>query len=323
MLASFVEHGFTVAHAALARIAGNGDGAKEAPQLKANKSIPTDPSPAASIATATMTSKRVVCSMTVASKETISRDTICIRLTFKEGEGMIIPVGKHVKISCPNPALEATQWNGKVDSETGEATIERKYTPVESDMTGFTLIVKVYPCCPQFPDGGKMSQYLNSLTTGQALDVELPFGLIQYFGNGLFKRSKNEVKATEVAIIVGGSGVTPMFRLVDEALRVESDATKFSVIDANRDEDHIIYKDRIDALVTAHPNRLRLTHILSNPSEAWTGKKGYVDKETIMASLPRPSDHTLVLICGPPPMMSAVITQLEELGYDPKRVWEF
>jgi NAD(P)H-flavin reductase len=40
---------------------------------------------------------------------------------------------------------------------------------------------------PQFPEGGKMSQYLNDLELNNSLKVRGPFGKLTYLGNGNFK----------------------------------------------------------------------------------------------------------------------------------------
>lgn len=37
---------------------------------------------------------------------------------------------------------------------------------------------------PNFPAGGKMTQYLESLDVGDAIEVSGPSGLIHYCGNG-------------------------------------------------------------------------------------------------------------------------------------------
>jgi len=37
---------------------------------------------------------------------------------------------------------------------------------------------------PKFPDGGKMSQYLDSLIIGDTIDVRGPSGRLQYKRNG-------------------------------------------------------------------------------------------------------------------------------------------
>lgn len=37
---------------------------------------------------------------------------------------------------------------------------------------------------PRFPDGGKMSQYLDSLEIGETVDVRGPDGKVSYVGRG-------------------------------------------------------------------------------------------------------------------------------------------
>ena len=39
---------------------------------------------------------------------------------------------------------------------------------------------------PKYPDGGKMSQYLESLSIGDTIDVRGPNGLIEYIAPGQF-----------------------------------------------------------------------------------------------------------------------------------------
>lgn len=48
------------------------------------------------------------------------------------------------------------------------------------------LVVKVYlkGVHPKFPDGGKMSQYLNSLKIGDVVEFRGPSGLLTYTGKG-------------------------------------------------------------------------------------------------------------------------------------------
>ena len=70
-------------------------------------------------------------------------------------------------------------------------SISRKYTPVSHifDEGKFNLLIKVYfkDVHPQFPDGGKMSQYLNDLPLERSIKVRGPFGKLNYLGNGNFK----------------------------------------------------------------------------------------------------------------------------------------
>jgi cytochrome-b5 reductase len=73
------------------------------------------------------------------------------------------------------------------------------------------LVVKVYlkNIHPKFPDGGKMSQHLDNLEIGEAIDVRGPSGLLSYEGPGLFGIRLNKkspptlVKAKRVSMIAG------------------------------------------------------------------------------------------------------------------------
>ncbi len=74
----------------------------------------------------------------------------------------------------------------------GELVV-RPYTPTSSDDDKgfFDLVLKVYKANvhPKFPDGGKMSQYLDSLKPGETIDVRGPSGRLQYKRNGVFEIS--------------------------------------------------------------------------------------------------------------------------------------
>ena len=74
----------------------------------------------------------------------------------------------------------------------GELVV-RPYTPTSSDDDKgfFDLVLKVYKAGihPKFPEGGKMSQYLDSLQPGDTIDVRGPSGRLQYKRNGVFEIS--------------------------------------------------------------------------------------------------------------------------------------
>ena len=168
-----------------------------------------------------------------------------------------------------------------------------------------------------------MSCFLNSLRPGAEIQVLLPFGLMQYIGHGTFKKSKQELHVRDVAMIAAGSGITPMLRLLEASLADQQDETKFSMIFANRTEEHIICRDRLEELAALHRDRFKLVFTLSNGSKDWTGTRGYVTREMIATHLPQPSDHVLTLLCGPPAMLKGTCKDLEALGYATKQTWEF
>ena len=73
------------------------------------------------------------------------------------------------------------------------------------------LVIKVYfkNVHPRFPDGGKMSQYLENMNIGDTIDVRGPSGLLVYKGQGEFgiktdkKSNAKSVKTKKVSMIAG------------------------------------------------------------------------------------------------------------------------
>lgn len=105
----------------------------------------------------------------------------------------------------------------------------RPYTPTSSDedLGHMDLVVKIYPANvhPKFPDGGKMTQYLESLNIGDSIDVRGPSGHLVYRGKGAFdikedkKGPVKETRVKRVSMIAGGTGITPMLQLVRAVFR--------------------------------------------------------------------------------------------------------
>lgn len=87
-------------------------------------------------------------------------------------------------------------------SQTNNELVIRAYTPVSSDdETGyFDLVVKVYfkNTHPKFPDGGKMTQYLENMKIGDCIDVRGPNGLLVYSGPGTFTIRANKKTPPEI-----------------------------------------------------------------------------------------------------------------------------
>merc|ERR1711862_536596 len=94
-----------------------------------------------------------------------------------------------------------------------------------------------------------------------------------------------------------------MLQVVSAALRDKADATTFSLIYANKTEDDILVRDLLDEAVASSRGRFTVNYTLDFPPAGWTHKKGFITADMIRECLPGPSDSTLVLMCGPPPMV--------------------
>ncbi|KAL2622464.1 hypothetical protein R1flu_002669 [Riccia fluitans] len=166
----------------------------------------------------------------------------------------------------------------------------RPYTPVTSpDVKGyFDLVVKIYP-------EGKMTQHLGKLRVGDTLEVKGPIPKIPYHPN--MKR--------RIGMIAGGTGITPMYQVIDAILSNEADATQVSLIYANVSPDDILLKKKLDELAAEHPN-FKVYYVVNNPMDNWKGGVGFTSYDMLVKGLPSPTEDTLILVCGPPGMMKAI-----------------
>jgi cytochrome-b5 reductase len=211
-------------------------------------------------------------------------------------------------------------------------SITRQYTPISSDYSAvgyFDLIVKVYRKneLPQFPEGGWMSQYLADLPIGGQLDCRGPCGRIEYQEKGRFRLGQVRKRYKHVAMIAGGTGITPMFQLINHVLKTREgeDNLKLSLLFGNRCPGDIILRKELEILASGHKNQFKLTFTVdqADSEEHWRGFVGFVTKDMIKAALPAANPNILVLLCGPPPMMKSVTVALRELGHSQDDIYQF
>ncbi|ESO97296.1 hypothetical protein LOTGIDRAFT_214125 [Lottia gigantea] len=244
-------------------------------------------------------------------KEEISHDTRRFRFALPSPEHILgLPVGQHIYLTA------------RIDGQ----LIIRPYTPVSSDDDkGFMdLVVKIYfkNVHPKFPDGGKMSQHLESMSINDYIDVRGPNGLLVYEGKGTMKiradkKSEPETKvAKKLGMIAGGTGITPMLQLIRQVFKDPEDKTELWLLFANQTEKDILLRPELEDIQQSHPSRFHLSYTLDRPESTWTHFKGFVDGDMISKSLPPPGDDTIIVMCGPPPMINfACIPNLDKLGY--------
>ncbi|XP_075423517.1 NADH-cytochrome b5 reductase 2-like isoform X1 [Ascaphus truei] len=248
-------------------------------------------------------------------KQEISHDTKKFRFALPSSEHILgLPIGQHVYLSA--------KVNGNL--------VIRAYTPVSSDgVRGHVdLIVKVYykNVNPKFPEGGKMSQYLDSMKIGETMDFRGPNGLLVYKGKGEFairadKKSEAQIKRTKhIGMIAGGTGITPMLQLIHNITQDPSDDTKCYIIFANQTEEDILLRPELEQVAKNHPDQFKLWYTLDRPPKGWDYGSGFVTADMIKEHLPPPTNEAIVLMCGPPPMIQfACQNNLAKLGYPENR----
>ncbi|KAI9107125.1 hypothetical protein K1719_022653 [Acacia pycnantha] len=241
------------------------------------------------------------------SKTSISHDVRLFRFGLPSDDQIMgLPVGKHIFV-C--------------------ATIEdklcmRAYTPTSSvDVVGyFDLVVKIYfrGVHPKFPNGGLMSQHLDSLPIGSVVEVKGPLGHIEYSGRGQFLVHGKPKFAKRLAMLAGGTGITPIYQVAQAILKDPEDRTEMHVVYANRTEDDILVREELDEWAKKE-ERFKVWYVVQESKEGWEYSVGFITEDMLREHAPTASDDTLALACGPPPMIQfAVQPNLEKMGYDIK-----
>ena len=257
----------------------------------------------------TLTDPNAWVSLKLSKSEDLSHNTK--RLTFA------LPTDEHV-IGLNTASALLTKYKGPND----EKPTIRPYTPVsDEDDKGFvTLVVKKYP-------NGPMSTHLHDMEPDQRLDFKGPIQKYEYKAN---------MHGT-VALIAGGTGITPMWQLTRAIVKNPEDKTKIILVTANVKEEDILLKREFEKLEQEHPNQFRALYVLDEPPKDWPGKSGRVTKETLQQLLPGPQDKNFkAFVCGPPGFYAAISGNkkspkdqgelsgyLAELGYSKDQVFKF
>lgn len=246
------------------------------------------------------------------NKIVLSRDSYMLDFALPTPQHVLgLPTGKHLFLSA------------KINGE----TVMRRYTPISSnyDVGCVKFVIKAYRPCERFPEGGKMSQYLDTLNIGDYLDIRGPVGEFEYISNGKFFIEGKECFATKFNMVAGGTGITPAMQVAAEILRHPEDQTRISLIFACREEGDLLMRSTLDEWAANFPDKFRVHYILSDswPSD-WKYSTGFVDKALFEECFYESGEDVYNLMCGPPIMIDrGCIPNFVALGHDRERLFAF
>lgn len=154
------------------------------------------------------------------------------------------------------------------------------------------FIIKIYPS-----HEGVTSE-IGDLKKGDEFIIREPWGAINYDGEGVF--------------IAGGAGVTPFIAIIRQ-LRKEGKLSGNKLIFANNTSKDIILKDEFSDMLKED----NFINILAE-EERDDYYNGFVDKDFLKEHVD--DFDKMFYVCGPPPMMKAVLSDLKELGVDDTQI---
>ncbi|ATB28318.1 oxidoreductase [Melittangium boletus] len=149
-----------------------------------------------------------------------------------------------------------------------------------------------------------------------------------------------EERTDHIVHLIAGSGAVPNFGLIKDALH-RGLRPRHTLLCSNKTWADTLFREELEALERAHPERLRVLHTLTRETDesryGATVRKGRVDEALLEELIPERAT-CLVYVCGPaitpwdrkksletrtpatPRFMETVLGHLHTLGVDDKRI---
>ena len=262
---------------------------------------------------------------TVRSNENVATFIKELILDLPEGENIPFRAGGYVQLECPPhqidyrdfdiPDAYRPDWT-KFDlwryRSTATEPVTRAYSvanyPEEQGMVMLNVRIATPP--PHRPDAppGVVSSYIFGLKPGDEIDIYGPFG--EFFA---------KKTSAEMVFVGGGAGMAPMRSHILDQLRRLRTKRKMSFWYGARSLREAFYIQEFNALQDEHPNfewHLALSEPL--PEDQWRGYTGFIHQvlfDHYLKHHPAP-DEVEYYICGPPMMLNACRTMLDNLGVE-------
>ncbi|MGI5133092.1 2Fe-2S iron-sulfur cluster-binding protein [Pseudonocardia sp. CA-107938] len=154
-------------------------------------------------------------------------------------------------------------------------------------------------------DGGRFSTHVHrGLRAGDRLALRGPSGSFHV----------DPAASHDLVLVAAGSGITPMMSIIRTVLAAPGDA-RVALLYSSRTAEEIIFADELHRLSERHPQRLSVTHVL-------TQEQGRLDAARLRGWLAeqRPAADTRYLTCGPDGLMDTFRQVLAELGVPEEKV---
>ncbi|MFO1283807.1 MAG: 1,2-phenylacetyl-CoA epoxidase subunit PaaE [Burkholderiales bacterium] len=224
-----------------------------------------------------------------------TRDAVVVTFAVPEslGEAFRFEPGQHLTLKA----------------RIGGVDVRRSYSICSSRQDGrLRIAVKRAP-------GGVFSTWANeSLAPGVTLEVMPP--------TGHFHLPVDPAARHHYVGFAAGSGITPLLSIVATTLAAEP-MSHVTLFYGNRASGTVMFREELAALKDRHLDRFNLVHVLSRESQDIDLLHGRIDRERAGALLERwvpLAEVDAVFVCGPEPMMDAVVAALAARGFPPERV---
>ncbi len=210
-----------------------------------------------------------------------------LKLRLESHEDFTYRAGQFVMLHVPNPEGKAFLRAYSIASD-------------EREKKGFDLLFK-------FVETGKASEFVWQLKGDETLQFTGPFGRVFF----------QEPPTSQILMLNTGTGIAQhLSYLLSKGQAFPQ--VRFRMLFGVRTEADIYYQKELEALRLLLPN-FTYEYVLSRPSSAWSGKKGYVQNFVTEFDFVRvPSTFYL---CGNGGMIKDTKAILETHQFDKTKIW--
>jgi len=144
------------------------------------------------------------------------------------------------------------------------------------------------------------SEALKSVKVGDCARIDAPYGKFTFEG-----------EYPKIALLGGGIGITPFISICKNACD-KGLSNKITLFYGCRTENDIVFRKEFEDLAQINKN-LKLVFTVNEATPQWKGATGIINAEMVKRELPD-YEKTIFYACGPPPMVKAMETLIENLG---------
>ncbi len=225
---------------------------------------------------------------TISAIESLTHDIR--RLEVQVDQSLQFRAGQYVDITIPGKGV--TRSFSMANSPSQQKALE--------------FIIKLYP------EGAFSSLLQDQLQVGDQLELKGPYGTC-------FRR---EDPSGLMILVGGGSGMAPLWSILNDFVEKGDDRRSVVFFYGARAERDLFYLDKIAAINEQLPN-FRFVPALSHldADTVWDGEKGFIH-EVINRYFQEAAQkgEMEAYVCGPPPMIDAVVPVLERNRVKPDHI---
>ncbi|WP_303852477.1 NADH:ubiquinone reductase (Na(+)-transporting) subunit F [Seleniivibrio woodruffii] len=194
--------------------------------------------------------------------------------------------------------------------------IQRAYSmasyPAEEGIVKLNVRIATPPFGKQVPPGIG-SSYVWSRKPGDMVTIAGPFG--EFYGRDTGK---------EMVFLGGGAGMAPLRSIIFDQLLTKNSTRRISYWYGGRSLRELFYTEDFRELEAKFSNfSYHIALSDPQPEDNWTGYKGFIHNvalENYLKNHEAPEEIEYYL-CGPPVMISSVLSMLDSLGVEPENIF--